>query len=97
MTYNVTALSNCADYICWFKEVNTQSAVAGIEIVSSMLVIGSFLLSFVLTSRNQSSDSLLVSSFFAFIVSVFLAVAQILNPLVVVMTLVVLGASVVLK
>jgi len=97
MPYNATALSACADYICWFKEVNAQSSIAGVEAISTMIVIGSFLLPFILTSRNSSSDSLLVSSFFAFIVSAFLAIGQLLNPIVAVMALIVFGASVVLK
>lgn len=97
MTYNATALSKCADPLCWFKEVNTQSTISGIEIASTMIVITSFLLSYLLTSRYNSEDSLIASAFFTFVVSVFLATAQLLNPVVVVMTLILFGASVVMK
>ena len=97
--YNVTGLSNCADYLCWFKEVNNASkfTTLNIEIMSSMIVVSSFILAYVITSRNSSSDSFLASSFFAFMISIFLAIAGLLNPIVVAMMLFVLGASVVTR
>lgn len=97
--YNVTALSNCSDFVCWFKGVNDASkfSTLNIEILSTMIVMSSWILAFVITSRYQSEDSFIASSFLAFFVSLFLALAGLLNPLVVAMMLFVLGVSVVTR
>ncbi len=101
--YNITTgtgnLTSCSDLVCWIRYINDASTISGlnIQVFSTMFVLGSFLLTFIVSSRYRSEDSFLASSFLAFMVSVFLALMNMLNPIVVAMVLFVLGVSVVMR